>query len=709
MKSTITILLCVFAVTSFAQFQPINRKEVVQRHNIHINKYDSLASLTVGNGKFAYTTDITGMQTFPEAYKGGVPLGTQSDWGWHSFPNTENYTFQETLKEYDLEGRKIPYAIQIKEPERNKKAGDYFRANPHRLQLGNIGLEIQKKDGSPATINDIKDIDQALDMWTGEIRSKFTVEGEPVEVITYAHPEYDMLGVSISSKLLSQGRLQIKIRFPYPTGEFKDVGVNYTHNDKHSSKIEMSAREALMISHTLDTTKYGVFMFAEEGITVSEKQPHYFIVKPATALATLTTGIYFSQDGNTKPAYFEFIKQRSIGAWDKYWKSGGAIDFAGSTDKRAFELERRVVLSQYLMRVQEASYNPPQETGLTFNSWFGKPHMEMNWWHAVHYALWGRSDLMENSMEWYFRAFEGAKAIAARQGFTGARWQKMTDNEGRETASSVGSFLIWQQPHLIYMAELLFKERRSKEVLDTYKQIVFATADFMASFPTYDRKTKKYNLGKGLIPAQETFNPVETYNPTYELAYWSWALNVAQIWRTRLGMARNVTWDKIINNLAPLPKNDSVYLATESTPDCYTNERLLTDHPAVLGAYSAIPAANGLDSNIMKNTLNLIFKIWHWDDTWGWDYPLTAMTATRLNMPDKAVDALLMPVAKNTYLVNGHNWQDNRLTIYMPGNGGLLSAVAMMCAGYEGCKIKNPGFPKDGKWKVKWEGLKPIF
>jgi len=85
------------------------------------------------------------------------------------------------------------------------------------------------------------------------------------------------------------------------------------------------------------------------------------------------------------------------------------------------------------------------------------------------------------------------------------------------------------------------------------------------------------------------------------------------------------------------------------------------------------------------------------------------MAATRLNMPDKAVDALLMPVTKNTYLVNGHNYQDGRLTIYMPGNGGLLSAVAMMCAGYEGCTIKNPGFPKDGTWNVKWEGLKPIF
>jgi hypothetical protein len=64
---------------------------------------------------------------------------------------------------------------------------------------------------------------------------------------------------------------------------------------------------------------------------------------------------------------------------------------------------------------------------------------------------------------------------------------------------------------------------------------------------------------------------------------------------------------------------------------------------------------------------------------------------------------------KNTYLVNGHNFQSERLRIYLPGNGGLLAAVAMMAAGFEGSDIENPGFPKDGKWEVKWEALKPMF
>ena len=55
------------------------------RHTIVNQQYDSLSSLSVGNGNFAFTVDVTGLQTFPQAYANGVALGTQSTWGWHSF------------------------------------------------------------------------------------------------------------------------------------------------------------------------------------------------------------------------------------------------------------------------------------------------------------------------------------------------------------------------------------------------------------------------------------------------------------------------------------------------------------------------------------------------------------------------------------------------------------------------------------------------
>ena len=49
-------------------------------------------------------------------------------------------------------------------------------------------------------------------------------------------------------------------------------------------------------------------------------------------------------------------------------------------------------------------------------------------------------ELLEKSLDWYFKVAGEAKHIAKRQGFDGLRWQKMTDNEGDE--SSIFSWCI---------------------------------------------------------------------------------------------------------------------------------------------------------------------------------------------------------------------------------------------------------------------------
>jgi hypothetical protein len=39
----------------------------------------------------AFTVDATGLQTFPEAFEKTTPLGTLSDWGWHTSPNPNGW------------------------------------------------------------------------------------------------------------------------------------------------------------------------------------------------------------------------------------------------------------------------------------------------------------------------------------------------------------------------------------------------------------------------------------------------------------------------------------------------------------------------------------------------------------------------------------------------------------------------------------------
>jgi hypothetical protein len=53
--------------------------------------------------------------------------------------------------------------------------------------------------------------------------------------------------------------------------------------------------------------------------------------------------------------------------------------------------------------------------------------------------------------------------------------------------------------------------------------------------------------------------------------------------------------------------------------------------------------------------------------------------------------------------MNGHNYQDRNLPVYLPGNGGLLAAAAMLFAPDDNGKN---AFGGTGKWKVTCEKMK---
>lgn len=702
MCSKVTLLgFCLWSTVVFSQ--KINREEVFKRHEVHINEVDTLNSLSLGNGKFAMTMDVTGLQTFPEFYKKGIPLGTQSEWGWHSFPTSKKYTIEQTLAPIKSHGREVLYAKQWPAGSAEAEATNYIRQNPHRIHLANIGWQIIKKDGTTAMPSDIKAINQRLDMWSGELISEFEVEGEKVRVITLVDQNNDLVAVKVNSPLLKAGRLKLQIKFPYPTNKFEDEAAFYDTNEPKRLSFSMQNTSNLTLTRKLDDLNYSI-QINSENVAIDPVLGEYgYVIAPKTKSEEWAFSCDFRKGtkGATNQS-FETIRNNTKAYYKNFWNTGAMLDFGKTKDPSAHEIERRMVLSLYLTKINCGGDSPPQETGLTYNSWYGKPHMEMIWWHGVHFALWGRPQILEKQISWYFRAEEGAKKIAQRQGFAGLRWQKMTDNEGQETPSSVGSYLIWQQPHLIYFVDLLYNENSDKKVLEKYQSLVEKAADFMADFAYFDPKLKRYILGPGVIAAQERFDPKVTFNPTYELAYWRWALEKAQDFRQILGKIRNQKWDEVLNNLSVLPVKEDIYFGAESATDSYTNPYLMTDHPSVLGAYGMLPATKGLNPKIMQNTFDLIWKSWHWNDTWGWDFPLVALTAARLKNPEKAIEALLMPIRTNTYLKNGHNYQDERLRLYLPGNGGFLTALAMLSAGSK--DQPTPMFPK--AWTVKMEGMK---
>jgi len=733
----------------------IDRKALVTRHNPVLTQADPHAPLMLGNGNIGFTADITGLQTFTDAYSKIAPLLVEAQWAWHSFPNPKGYTVRDTQVEIDVRGRKRHYGyIRDWNEAANNPAVAWIRENPHRFSLGRIALDLRARDGTPARMEDIRETRQTLDLWTGTLRSHFVYDGEPVTVVTRVLPDQDTVMAEVSSKLVAQGRLGIAVRFPGVSKNLNPDPADWSHPEAHST-TELSRKDGeVRLKRQLDASVHHAAI-AAPGATIEKTGAHAY--RAGSKRATLTVMAQFSQAPGAPlptPAAAAAAVARH---WRGYWSEGGMVDFSGSTDPRAKELERRIILSQYLMAVNAAGRFAPQEEGLFSNNWNGKSHLEMHPWHSAHFALWGRPRLLENSLGWYVGFLPQAKARAQEQGVSGAWWPKMIGPDGVDSPSKVSPFIMWQQPHPIYMSELLYRADKGggARVLKAYGELVEETAALLASFPHLDENSGRMRLGPPIIPVQENFDPLTTFDPAFEVAYYRWGIETAQAWRERAGKPRRADWDAVLARWPALAQKDGLYLPVASEPDfwdkaagsCRSNAIEEScqnrDHPSFLMPLGWLPG-QGVDKATMRRTYERMRRDWDLRQTWGWDYPMLAMTATRLGAPDDAIDWLFFNAKNNQYGSSGMTprvhldahaaafvpaaigaggqaagqagaKQDagpdgpgyqRAAEAYFPSNGGLLLAVALMAGGWDGQSGGGPGFPKTG-WKVKAEGLLP--
>jgi hypothetical protein len=658
----------------------VSRRALVTRHNVQLRAIDVNSPLSVGNGEFAFTADVTGLQSLPDVYERAVPLCTQAQWGWHSFPIPDGLSpSQLRMEMFDSHGRQVGYATSNKGQE---PLFNWLRENPHRLNLARIGFLL---DGTRLSLDTIRVIEQTLQLWDGVLESRFQLQGQAVKVRTQCHESHDCIAVEVESPLAAAGRLAVAFEFPYGSPGLS--ASDWSQPARHRTEIGSSGRTWMALRRQLDADVYHVRIDANPGASLTKDDEHRVLLKGGN----LSFRCQFSPVPITQPP----PKPRPE-HWNGFWSQGAFIDLSGSTDKRAGELERRIVLSQYLTAIQCAGSTPPQETGLTCNSWYGKYHLEMHWWHAAHFPMWGRTPLLERSLPWYDKILPVAVEKARKQNYKGARWPKMTSPDGHDSPSAVGELLVWQQPHPISLLEYCHATQPSPARLKRYAHLVFQTAEWMSDFAA--ERNGRYVLGPPLIPAQENHPPRETWNPTYELEYWREGLELAQQWRLRLDMARSPRWDDVRARLAPLPVKDGVYLAHENCPQTFTERN--RDHPSMLMAYGVCKGER-VDRETMRRTLHRVMREWRWQDTWGWDFPMVAMTAAKLGEPETAIEALFVESPKNVWRANGHNYQRPNLPLYLPGNGALLIATAMMAAAWD-------GFPKKN-WQVRHEGLRPLL
>ncbi len=683
---------------------PIDREALVTRHNVVVRKVDPTAPLTVGNGGFAFTVDVTGLQTFGDFYyHNGVPLETMARWCWAQDENPEHYTLDDASTDFtQADGTVIRLPNKQGTP-----AGEWLRRNPRQHPLAQIALEWS--DGTPLKPEDIQEPEQTLDLWRGVITSKYKLGGVPVVVTTACDSETDTIAVRLESDLVAAGKLRVRVAFPrgHDPATKNTPALDWSEAPGHVT----TARSATSIEETIPGGRY----FLKSSARLAPAGAHHFTVTGTDRTIAFTA--LFSSVPVLQAVPEEAVRARGAAHWMDFWRGGAAADFSGSTNPLAAKMENRIILSRYLTAVQCVADVPPQESGLTCNTWYGKHHTEMIWWSTAHFILWGQPDAAKRNLDWFLGQLPNARALAASRDLKGARWAKMVGPDGRESPGG-NPFIFWNQPHPIYLADLILRQSPSQANLEKYRPLVFETAECLVSMLKFDAKRGQYVLGPPLWIAQEIHDQATSQNPAYELAYWHWAIETAQRWRVRSGLGRESHWDEVVAKMSPLPVFEGKYTALESHPDTWTDVASRHDHPSFLMPFGFLPGGPDVDRATMDRTLTAVLKEWDWQTKiFGWDYPMVAMTATRLGRPAEALEILLRDGPNNRYLPNGHcpvgsdtmrlsqSQGRTEIAVYLPANGSFLAAAALMIGGWEGCTEEFPGFPRDGTWKIRAEGF----
>src|SRR5699024_2160839 len=443
----------------------VDRRALLARHSPHLTSAEE-AVLSVGNGSFAVGVDRTGTQTFAGRGSAETRIGVLAEWGWHSMPASPPEPWESLLRPYDSPRGRALYMDLPGGTEAPGPGPAWFRENPHKVSLLRFALVDPLTGRHPAPAG-IERADQPLDLAGGTIRSRFRYRGRPCEVVTVADPEHAALAVRLSAP-----GLELVLDFPYGSTDW-DRAACWEHPAAHTTRLEGG-----VIRRRMDDLAYDVHLHGGRG---EQTGPHTVRLRPdlsPTGGTPAAGGVLdvvlelvprkvppLSLPSGTCPAEpaesdgtslsGPVVRERAAGFWAAHWDRVGMLDLSRTEDPRAHELERRAVLSLYLQRIHAAGVLPPAETGLRANSWRGKFHLEMHWWHAAHFALWGDTSSLRRGLAFYTAALPVARETPGRQGCRGARWPQQIGPDLREAPSDIGPFLLWQQPHPIHLAELL--------------------------------------------------------------------------------------------------------------------------------------------------------------------------------------------------------------------------------------------------------------
>ncbi|KAL2847492.1 Six-hairpin glycosidase-like protein, partial [Aspergillus pseudoustus] len=191
-------------------------------------------------------------------------------------------------------------------------------------------------------------------------------------------------------------------------------------------------------------------------------------------------------------------------------------------------------------------------------------------------------------------------------------------------------------------------------------------------------------------------------------AYWHYALSTAITWRRRLNRPVPTHWRIVLANLSPPPQVGGLYAVYEGLKETWWSDYSLTDDPrSLIMLQGILPDTPAVDPVVAKKTADKISEIWPDEDIRGWGRPVLAINSARIGEPERAIRHLTAyeywKFDDAGFAIRGGD--GGTPPPFMPGNAGFLYAVAYMAGGWAGCEGDAPGFPGDGTWVVKHEGL----
>lgn len=588
------------------------KKSDIIKYNLKFNHIDSKNPVTIGNGDFAITLDQTGTQSLYETYK-DIPLSTMSNKNWF-------YKDKKNIKPSYVDGK--DYMLFNLDNDPNYQIN---RQYPFKYSFMQILLYDNDK---LIDINNIKDVKQELDLYKGIVTSSFNYKEKINKTISFIYQDHDEFNFKLQSD-----NLNLALKFNYPS---------YTKN-----------------GYRLDILPN--VLVKEDRITLlyDDKNSLSFKLKSSSNYQIVENTLIFDDNNVSFSLALDEIKEGKL--LDEFWKCDNGIIIDNE------ELVKKMVLSKYLLHVNSTGIYPPQESGLTYNCWNSKFHLEM---HLIH-SLWNIynnhvGDLVK-SFDYYLSIMPSSLKRASLNGYKGLRFPKMTGPDGEDSPSNIGPLLIWQAPHILFMLQEIYYLYNKENIIKKYEPLISGTIDFMISFLTL--KDSKYQMLDPLLEACESIPLDRCQNPSFELEYWRYTLERQPKIDTVLYGHQRYDYLDITSKIITPKEDDGIYLKTYGVIDKYD---LYKDHPTE-GFLMSFFKSKIVDKEKMVKTIDYILKNMDLSSYWGWDFPFLGLSLLNCGEIEKSIEVTQLNTINNQHLYNGYNTSPrDDLKAYLPGNGAFL-------------------------------------